>query len=184
MNDEGLRTIEEVKRFLGGSQSLEFGGISADERYLWIEVVLTRYKYSQLNRADKGVIRRYIEKLSGYCRAQVSRLIKCYNQWGQLRKANYKRHQFPRKYTPADIALLARTDELHDCLSGPATKKILDVVVQRKCHPQCSEILSPPIDMFSEFSPPGMIWGWLSINSWFCAYWWGKKVCSERSRLA
>ena len=126
MNDEGLRTIEEVKRFLVGSQSLEFGGISADERYLWIEVVLTRYKYSQLNRADKGVIRRYIEKLSGYCRAQVSRLIKCYNQWGQLRKANYKRHQFPRKYTPADIALLARTDELHDCLSGPATKKILE----------------------------------------------------------
>lgn len=26
----------------------------------------------------------------------------------------------------ADVALLARTDELHDCLSGPATKKIME----------------------------------------------------------
>jgi len=36
----------------------------------------------------------------------------------------YQRHQFPRKYTPADVILLAKTDELHMCLSGPATKKI------------------------------------------------------------
>ena len=72
------------------------------------------------------MIRRYIEKVSGYSRAQVSRLIREYNQRGQLRKAQYKRHRFPRKYTMEDIALLARTDELHDYLSGPATKKIME----------------------------------------------------------
>jgi hypothetical protein len=53
-------------------------------------------------------------------------LIQRYNQLGQLNKLNYERHQFPKKYTSAEIALLARTDELHDCLSGPATKKILE----------------------------------------------------------
>ena len=72
------------------------------------------------------MIRRYIEKLSGYSRAQVSRLIREYNQRGQLRKAQYRRHRFPRSYTAADIALLAKTDELHDYLSGPATKKIME----------------------------------------------------------
>ena len=39
---------------------------------------------------------------------------------------SYRRHRFPRKYTPADVILLAKTDQLHGCLSGPATKKIME----------------------------------------------------------
>ena len=88
--------------------------------------MLVRFKYSQLRRVEKGVIRRYIEKVSGYSRAQVSRLIREYNQRGRLRKSHYKRHRFLRKYTLTDVALLAQTDELHDYLSGPATKKIME----------------------------------------------------------
>jgi hypothetical protein len=126
MNDEDLQTIKQVKQFLEGSEALTFGGISIEERYKWVETVLVRFTYSRLNRAEKGVIRRYLEKVSGYSRAQVCRLIKEYNQQGQLRKALYERHCFPGKYTLADIALLAKTDELHDCLSGPATKKIME----------------------------------------------------------
>jgi transposase InsO family protein len=126
MNDERLQTIEQVRQFLAGSEALNFGGVSVEERYQWIQAVLVRFKYCQLKRAEKGVIRRYIEKVSGYYRAQVSRLIREYNQKGQLRKAQYRRHRFPRSYTTADIALLARTDELHDYLSGPATKKIME----------------------------------------------------------
>ena len=126
MNDEELRTIEQVKQFLEGSEALKFGGVSLEERYRWIETVLVRFKYYRLKRVEKGVIRRYIEKVSGYSRAQVSRLIRHYNQRGRLRKTHCKRHRFPRKYTLTDIALLAKTDELHDCLSGPATKKIME----------------------------------------------------------
>ena len=126
MNDEKLNTIEQVNQFLEGSEALEFGGVSIEERYRWIEAVLVRFKYFHLRRAEKGVIRRYIEKVSGYSRAQVSRLIKQYNQRGRLRKTHCKRHRFPRKYMLTDIALLARTDELHDYLSGPATKKIME----------------------------------------------------------
>ncbi len=126
MNDEGLQTIEQVKHFLEGSEALKFGGVSIEERYQWIETVLVRFKYPQLRRVEKGVIRRYIEKVSGYSRAQVCRLIGQYNQQGRLRKAHCKRHRFTSRYTLADIALLARTDELHDYLSGPATKKIME----------------------------------------------------------
>jgi len=72
------------------------------------------------------VIQRYIAKVSGYSRAQVSRLIRDYSRRGRLRKRHSKRHRFPRKYTTRDIALLAKTDELHDYLSGPATKKIME----------------------------------------------------------
>jgi len=126
MNDERLQTIGQVKQFLAGSEALDFGGVSVEERYRWIQTVLIRFKYYQLKRADKGVIRRYIEKVSGYSRAQVSRLIREYKQRGHLRKVQYQRHRFPRSYTSADIALLARTDELHDYLSGAATKKIME----------------------------------------------------------
>ena len=126
MNDEDIQTIEQVKQFLAGSESLEFRGASIDERYRWIETALIRFRYSRLNRAEKGMIRRYIEKMSGYSRAQVCRLTRRYNQQGRLRRALYERHRFPGKYTLADIALLAKTDELHDCLSGPATKKIME----------------------------------------------------------
>jgi len=71
------------------------------------------------------VIRRYIERITGYSRAQVSRLIRRYKQTGQLKKMEYGRHRFPRKYTPSEVGLLAKTDELHEWLSGPATKKIM-----------------------------------------------------------
>lgn len=126
MNDGRLQTIEQVKQFLEGSEALELRGASVEERYRWIEGVLERFGYYRLERAQKGVIRRYIEKVSGYSRAQVSRLIGRYSRSGRLRKTQYKRHRFPKRYTASDIALLASTDELHGYLSGPATKKILE----------------------------------------------------------
>jgi len=126
MNDGQIQTIEQAKEFVLGSEALAFRGVSVEERYQWVETVLARFKYYRLKRAEKGVIRRYIEKVSGYSRAQVSRLIRRYNQRGRLERSHGKRHRFPQKYTQADIALLARTDELHDYLSGPATKKILE----------------------------------------------------------
>ena len=126
MNDENLKTIEQVRQFLEGSEGAEFKGITAEERYDWIEKVLVRFRYINLNKAEKGVIRKYIGKVSGYSRSQIARLIREYTQRGQLKKTQYKRHRFPRHYTSEDIILLARTDELHDCLSGPATKKIME----------------------------------------------------------
>jgi len=69
---------------------------------------------------------RYIQKVTGYSRSQVSRLIAEYKRTGHLRRTEYRRHRFPQKYTPSEIGLLARTDELHEWLSGPATKKIME----------------------------------------------------------
>ena len=123
MNDENLQTTEQARQFLEGSEAVEFKGLTTREKYYWIEEVLIRFSYYRLKRAEKGVIRRYIEKVSGYSRAQVSRLIREYKRRGQLRKAQYQRHRFPRSYTTADIALLARTDELHDYLSGSSYQK-------------------------------------------------------------
>ena len=110
MNDERLQerlqAIGQVKQFLAGSEGVDFSGVSVEGRYRWIETALVRFKYYQLERAEKGVIRRYIEKVSGYSRAQVSRLIREYKQKGHLKRTQYRRHRFPRRYSPSDIALL------------------------------------------------------------------------------
>jgi len=80
MNDEQLQTLEQVNRFLEGSEALEFRGPTTQEKYCWIKEMLLRFKYHCLKRDEKGVIRRYIERITGYSRAQVSRLIGRYKQ--------------------------------------------------------------------------------------------------------
>lgn len=88
MNDDKLKTIEQVKQFLEGGERVEFRGITIEDKYGWIERVLVRFRYHRLKRVEKGVIRRYIEKVSGYSRAQVSRLIGEYKQKGRLKGDN------------------------------------------------------------------------------------------------
>ncbi|MBT9176053.1 MAG: hypothetical protein DDT20_00355 [Firmicutes bacterium] len=109
MNDTQLQTIEQVKQFVEGSESLEFRGLGTEEKYEWAETVLVRFRYLQLRRDEKGVIRRYIGKVTGHSRAQVSRLIRDYKRTGRLKKTEYSRHRFLRKYTPSDVKLLAWT---------------------------------------------------------------------------
>ncbi len=102
-----------------------FRGLTAQEKYCWVEEVLIRFRYHRLKRGEKGVIRRYVGKVTGYSRSQVSRLIREYQQTGRLKKRQYRRHRFPTKYTPSEVGLLARTDELHGWLSGPATRRVM-----------------------------------------------------------
>ena len=105
MNDRNLQTIEQVRQFLGGSEALEFRALSVGEKYDWIEEVLIRFSYHRLKRAENGVIRRYIKRITGYSRSQVSRLITEYKRRGRLRRTISKRHRFPMKYAPADVML-------------------------------------------------------------------------------
>lgn len=126
MNDEQIETLEQVRQFIEGSQAIEFKGINAKEKYRWIEGVLRKFRYFQLKKEGRGLIRRYIIKVSGYSSPQVGRLIGKYQESGKIKPVEYQRHRFPQRYTAADVALLTKTDELHGWLSGPATKKILE----------------------------------------------------------
>jgi hypothetical protein len=65
--------------------------------------------------------------VTGYSRAHLTRLIGLYPKTGKIQPTRYQLHRFQQKYTAEDVALLAKTDELHVWLSGPATKKILEL---------------------------------------------------------
>jgi len=126
MNDEQLQTLEQVKEFVVGSQPVQFRGLNAREKYQWTEEVVKRFRYPILRKEGKGLIKSYLLKVTGYSRAQLTRLIALYLKTGKIQPAQYQRHRFPQRYSIEDVALLAQTDELHGWLSGPATKKILE----------------------------------------------------------
>ena len=76
MNEAQVRTLEQVGLVLAGTQALEFRRAEDDEgRYAWIEQVLRRFGYRQLGRADRGMVLAYLQRLSGYSRAQLTRLV-------------------------------------------------------------------------------------------------------------
>ena len=140
MNDERLQTLDQVKRFIEGSPTVEFRGLNALEKYTWIEEVMKRFRYPKLQKERKGLIKSYLLKVTGYSRAQLTRLIRLYLRFGKIQPAQYQRHHFPQKYTAKDVALLAKTDELHGWLSGPATKKILERENEVYGHPEYAGI--------------------------------------------
>lgn len=119
-------SLEGIRRFVAASAELRFEGKSREQVYAWVEQVLCRQQYMQQGKAARGLLRRYIEKMTGLSRAQVTRLIAQYTARGQVRAVVYRRHRFPQRYTGADVELLARVDEAHEVLSGPATRRILE----------------------------------------------------------
>jgi transposase InsO family protein len=127
MNEAKLTTLEQVKAFLTGTEAVQFSAHDKDgERYRHIGDVLRRFRYKQLGRADKGLILRYLERTTGYSRQQLTRLVKRWRAGKKLVKAyRTPKHGLVRKFTDADIALLAETDSLHNTLSGPATRHLM-----------------------------------------------------------
>lgn len=126
MNDNGITTLDQVRRFLEGTEVVDFAIKDKQARYAWIQKTLVRFRYRELNKQDKGLISRYLVKVSGYSRQQTTRLVTQYRTTGRVRRRQRTVTGFKRKYTQVDIRLLAELDELHGTLSGPATKKLCE----------------------------------------------------------
>lgn len=119
-------TLEAMQGFLKGSEDVEFQAEGTREIYPWVGDVLQARSYDRLGKAERGLVKRFLEKITGLSRAQLTRLIGRWRREGQLQPKRGQRRRFPRTYTDADIGLLAQLDEAHEGLSGPATKRILE----------------------------------------------------------
>ena len=127
MNETRLNTVAQLRAFLEGTLEVKFQPIRNDvERYGFIAAVLGRFTYRGLVRADKGVLMRYLGCITDYSRAQLKRLVSRHFRGEPLAK-RYRAPAvgFARKFTTADVKLLAQTDALHNTLSGPATKCLM-----------------------------------------------------------
>jgi transposase InsO family protein len=134
MNIDDLKNIEDLGAFLSGSQAIAFIVVSNKaERYRFIKRLFSKFDYPKLKRKEKGVLRRFACKVSGYSRQQMSRLIKQYANTGELIAKHKTANGFERRYTGEDVKLLAQMDERHDTPSGPAVKKLCERAFELFC---------------------------------------------------
>ena len=118
-------TLDQIRAFLKASEGIRFEGKTQPQIYAWIETTLVHHQYQQQGRKVRGLLRQYLQKMTGLSRAQVTRLIQRYQKSGKVKVTVYQRHRFPQRYTAVDVELLVRVDEAHQTLSGPATQRIL-----------------------------------------------------------
>lgn len=126
MDDSGITTVSQVKKLLTASEGLKLKSASREDKYRWLETILKRFKFFELEREEKGLLRRYIKQMTGISESQLTRLIKKQLFAGEIKADWCRRNKFPVTYTKADIELLAETDNLHERLAGPATRNILE----------------------------------------------------------
>ncbi len=76
MKLEELETIDHLDQFLNGTQAIIFETVAVKkERYGWIQHELVIFDYLSLSNANKGIVVRYLVKVSSYSRQQITRLI-------------------------------------------------------------------------------------------------------------
>ena len=59
--------------FLEGSKAVRFEAKQRRELYEWVNGTLSQQGYERLGRASKGLVRKFVAKMTGLSRAQVRR---------------------------------------------------------------------------------------------------------------
>ena len=111
---------------MNASQEVHFHAESRQDIYAWVDLTLRHLNDPKLSRAQKGLRRRFVMKMTGLSRMQVTRLLGQFGMTRALHPSVYRWHRFPRRYTTADVALLVEVDQAHGRLNGPATRQILE----------------------------------------------------------
>jgi hypothetical protein len=92
LQTQGLTTLADVRGFPADSQGVEISTPQREAAYNFSAQTLGGFGYARLCKADKGLVRAYLDKETGLSRAQIARLI--------------ARHQ--------------GGERLHDCRGAPA----------------------------------------------------------------
>jgi transposase InsO family protein len=119
-------SLQQIEQFLLAAKEVRFEASQREEIYGWVERLLCQQEYMGQGRRARGLLRRYLGKMTGLSRAQLTRLVGRYLATGRVGIKTSHRHRFPTRYTRADIELLAQVDEAHQTLSGPATRRIFE----------------------------------------------------------
>ena len=127
LNIERLRTLEQVGAFLDGSVPVDFKPDTREEAYAFVQRMLARFDYARLGKADRGLLKRFLEKTTGLSRSQMTRLVRQHAETGRIedRRGRPPSRRFERRYTAADIRLLAEVDATLGQMAGPATRAVM-----------------------------------------------------------
>ncbi len=116
-------TLAEIEDFLNGNEAVDFDR-TGQSAYELIEKVLYEHKYTKLPKLARGMASRFLRKVTNLSRAQISRLIRRWKRTRKVERQPAHRPSFPRRFTAADIGLVAEMDAAHQDLSGPAVRRL------------------------------------------------------------
>ena len=117
-------TLAEMKEFVANHRHVRCA-VEKEAGYGFIERVLKEHQYRRLSKGQKGIVRRFLAKVTELSRAQLTRLTQRWMRTRRIERMPSQRPKFRRRYTAADIALLAEVDAVHEDLSGPAVRHLL-----------------------------------------------------------
>jgi len=148
MNNTRTITVQEMKQVLESTTAISFKAKNKTEMYGWIETTLRESSYLKLKKKHRGTIRRYLQKMTGLKKSQVTILITQFKTKASVRVKEYQRNSFSKRYTILDLALLAEADLALRKLAGPATAAIFQreyVIFGKKEYERLSNISSAHI---------------------------------------
>ena len=123
MDISHIKTLPQVIAFLKTSSDLKMKPNSKQEMYVWLKDFLIKICYRKLKKKEKGLVKEFIKKVTGYSDVQIKRLVAKYRE-GTLRWNKWQKSCFSAVYDNKDIELLHVVDSVHR-MSGKATKEIL-----------------------------------------------------------
>ena len=127
MSTQHLRSLEDLKKFIDGTQKVAFSVLgNKQEKYQWVQSVLIKFDYLSLKKRGKNIVRQYVQKVTKYSTAQVTRLIQQYKEDGRIIYKPSPTQGFSTQYTQEDVLALVALDELHGTLNGSTTKKLCE----------------------------------------------------------
>ncbi len=100
MNVNKLTTMETIDVFLSGTQPVAFS-VLADK----LEKTLVQWRYHQGPRREKGQLLLFMERVCGYSRPQLKRLIAQHRQTGHIHWHPTRKNGFKRRYTTEKTGL-------------------------------------------------------------------------------
>ena len=127
LQTQRVQTLEQVRRVAEGNEPVDFALAERASAYEFIGRTLVQFDYAALGKADKGAVKAYLGKMTGLSRAQLTRLMAQHRSTRRLRdrRSAGPSRPFARRYTAADIRLLAEVDTALGQRCGPATRAVL-----------------------------------------------------------
>ena len=111
MKEEQLSSINDLVNFIQGSQKIVYAILAnKKDKYLWVQSILIKFEYYTLNKSDKGIVQRYIQKITDYSRQQLSRLINQHKKSGYVGNNVDNGRRFELRYTKDDVQALVAID--------------------------------------------------------------------------
>jgi hypothetical protein len=105
MNSEDLTTVESLDQFLQGNQAIAFSILGdKTERYQFTQKILVKFTYQTCSKKDKGLIRRFLMKMTGYSRQHLTRLIRQHKRKGRIEWHPCGDNGFSRRYSNEPVS--------------------------------------------------------------------------------